>query len=140
MQYGKAAIITMLLLILGGCLREAFLEEKRIDVLKHADGEIDSAYENFREESESEKVKKAREILDEADWENAKVSMVRPADYMFAFEYDNVDAKVQAYMVWISPGNDRLELTTDSSKYVHLPASESAELYEIFTGEKLEDK
>lgn len=26
-------------------------------------------------------------ILDKADWENAKVDMVRPADYRFGFQF-----------------------------------------------------
>lgn len=65
--------------------------------------------------------------------------MERYADYQFQFprKYSNGDDKLASYLLWISPNGENVELMTDSDKYVKLTKEDSADLYEIITGEAL---
>ncbi|WP_377897080.1 hypothetical protein [Gottfriedia sp. OAE603] len=97
-------------------------------------------YEDFKVVKNNEKVKMVREILSKADWEHAKVDMVRPADYRFIFQFKNPDTQAKAvlYELWISPNKDQVELVIDAeSKYVQLDKKSSSEIFKILTGRKL---
>ena len=83
-----------------------------------------------------------KDILDDIDWENAKVNMARPADYRFIFQFINPEIKAKAvlYELWVSPNKDKVELVINAeSKYVQLDTAKSAELFEILTGGKLSE-
>ena len=123
-----------------GCSNTLENEEQNIEVQKRIGDEYN--YEDFKEITNSEKVKKVKEILNDIHWENAKVDMTRPADYRFGFEYENpnIEAKAVLYELWISPNKDKVELVIDAeSKYAQLDKNKSAILFEIITGEKLSD-
>ncbi|MER2058030.1 MAG: hypothetical protein ABTA16_04350 [Niallia sp.] len=123
-----------------GCSNTLENEEQNIEVQKRIGDEYN--YEDFKEITNSEKVKKVKEILNDIHWENAKVDMARPADYKFGFQYENpnIEAKAVLYELWISPNKDKVELVIDAeSKYAQLDKNKSALLFEIITGEKLSD-
>lgn len=140
-QYKKLMVtIGMILLFLAGCSNDLKDEEQRIEVQKYMGNE--NHYEDFKEINNNEQVKIVKEILSDIDWENAKVSMVRPPDYRFGFQYKdpNIEAKAVLYELWISPNKEKVELVIDAeSKYAQLDKENSAVLYEMITGEKLSD-
>jgi hypothetical protein len=115
-------------------------DEQKIKVQKRFDTE--NNYKDLKEITKNEDVQKVKKILDKADWENAKVDMVRRSDYRFGFQFKdpNIQAKALLYELWISPNNEQVELVIDiESKYVQLNKNKSAELFEILTGKKLSD-
>ncbi|MGG0178890.1 hypothetical protein ABEY15_22485 [Gottfriedia acidiceleris] len=123
-----------------GCSNLIGNEEQNIKVQKHI---VDvNNYEDFKVITSNKKVQKVREIIDNIDWEHAKVDMVHPADYRFIFQFKNpeINGKAVLYELWISPINDKVELViTAESKYVQLDKNNSTELYEILIGGKLSD-
>ncbi|MFJ7976759.1 hypothetical protein ACIQZI_13835 [Peribacillus sp. NPDC096379] len=123
-----------------GCSNALENEEQSIKVQKLIGDEYN--YEDFKEIINSEQVIKAKEVLNDIDWENAKVEMERPSDYRFGFQYKNpdIEAKAVLYELWISPNKDKVELVIDAeSKYAQLDKNKSAILFEIITGENLSD-
>ncbi|MCM3690879.1 hypothetical protein [Neobacillus niacini] len=134
------AIIGILFMCIVGCSNAIENEEQSIKVQKNLGNE--NNYEDFKEINQNERVKQVKEIVKDIDWENAKVSMVRPPDYRFGFQYKNpnIEAKAVLYELWISPNKDRVELVIDAeSKYTQLDKETSAVLYELITEEKLSD-
>lgn len=82
-----------------------------------------------------------KSILNDIDWENAKVNMAYPADYRFIFQFKNSEEKAVSYELWISPSKDKVELVIDAeSKYIQLDTDTSAELFKILVGEELSDQ
>ncbi len=133
-------LVTMFLFIVTGCVNGITNEEQRIVVQKRVGEE--NKYEDFKEVNDKVIVQKVKKIVEDVDWENAKVSMERPADYRFAFQYKNssIEAKAVLYELWISPNNDKVELVINAqSKYVQLNEKDSAVLFGIVTGGKLSD-
>jgi hypothetical protein len=134
-------IIGILLITFNvGCSNLIENEEQRIQVQKYMGNE--NNYEDFKEINRNERVKQVKEIVQDIDWENAKVSMVRPPDYKFGFQYKNpnIEAKAVLYELWISPNKDRVELVIDAeSKYTQLDKETAAVLYELITEAKLSD-
>jgi len=95
-------------------------------------------YEVIRVITDSSEVKQGKELVESLGWEDAKVSMVRPADFRFSFPIP--EAKVVLYELWISPDKDTVELVIHAeNKYVKLDESLSAELFELLTGDSLSD-
>lgn len=132
------AFIGILLIFITGCSNPIIKEEQNIEVQKRIGDE--NKYEDFKVITNSEQVQRVKGILENIDWENAKVEMIRPPDYRFAFYYKNpkIEAKAVLYELWISPNKDKVELVINAeSKYVQLDNNKSAELYEILTGENL---
>jgi hypothetical protein len=132
--------IGILFMLIVGCSNAIENEEQSIKVQKYM-GNKDN-YEDFKEINQNERVKQVREIVEDIEWENAQVSMVRPPDYRFGFQYKNpnIEAKAVLYELWISPNKDRVELVIDAeSKYAQLDKETSAVLYELITEEKLSD-
>jgi len=130
--------IRIISIFIAGCSNVIQGEEQYIEVEKRIGDE--NTYEEFNEITNNDRVQKVKKILDDIDWENAKVDMAHPADYRFAFQYENPEIKAKAvlYELWISPKKDKVELVIDTkSKYVQLDAHKSAELFEILTSEKL---
>jgi hypothetical protein len=125
--------------LLSGC-SSIGNEEQKIKIQKRFDP--DNNYKDFKEITKNEEVQKVKKILDQADWEDAKVDMARRADYRFGFQFKdpNIQAKALLYELWISPNKEQVELVIEiGSKYVQLNKNQSAELYEILTGKKLSD-
>jgi hypothetical protein len=132
--------IGIISIFIVGCSNDIVDKEQSIVVQKRVGDE--NKYEGFKEITNNEQVKKVREILDDIDWENAQVSMVRPADYSFGFQYNNpkIEAKTVLYELWLSPNKDQVELVIDAeSKYAQLDKNKSAILFEIITAKKLPD-
>ncbi len=128
------AFIGVISMFIAGCLNQ----EQNIDVQKRTGDE--NNYEDFKIITNNEQVQKVRKIIDNIDWETAKVQMIRPADYRFAFQFKN-EAKAVLYELWISPNKDKVELIiVAGNKYVQLDKNTSAELFEALTGEKLSDQ
>lgn len=125
------ALIGIISMSIAGCSNQ----EQSVEVQKRIGDE--NNYEDFKIITNHQQVQKIREIIDNIDWETAKVQMVRPADYRFAFQYKN-EAKAVLYELWISPKKDRVELIIDAgNKYVQLDKNTSAELFETLTGKNL---
>ena len=132
--------IGIILIFIAGCSDVINNEEQKIEVQMRIGDE--NNYEDFKEITDHEQVKKVQKILDDIDWKNAKVDMARPADYIFYFQFNNpeIEAKAVLYELWISPNKDKVELVIDAqSKYSQLDKKKSGELFEILTGEKLAD-
>lgn len=140
MRHFKYLIASIGIILIAGCSNSLEIEEKNIEVQKLISDEYEFEDSKEIKITNNEKIKKVKEILDDIDWENAKVDMVRPADYRFSFQSKNpeIEAKAALYELWISPNKDRVELVIDAeSKYIQLDKNQSAELFEILTGEKL---
>lgn len=134
------AFIGIISIFIVGCSNVINTEEQYVEVQKRIGDE--NKYEDFREITDNEQVQKVKDILNDIDWENAKVDMAQPADYRFIFQFENpeIEAKAVSYELWISPNKDKVELVIDAeSKYIQLDKSKSAELFEILTGGKLSD-
>lgn len=132
--------IGIISILLVGCSSEIETEEQYIAIQKRVGDE--NKYEDFKEITDNEQVQKVKDILNDIDWENAKVNMVHPADYRFIFQFKNpkIEAKAVLYELWVSPNKDKVELVIDAEiKYVQLNTSKSAELFEILTGGKLSE-
>lgn len=128
-------------IFITGCSNPLKNEEQNIEVQKRI-GDDDN-YEDFKEITNNEQAQKVKEILNDINWENAKVDMVFPADYRFRFQFKNpeIEAIAVLYELWISPNKDKVELVIDAeSKYIQLDKKKSAELFEILTGEKLSEQ
>ncbi len=133
-------LIATFLIILTGCSNKIENEEQKIAVSKRVGNE--NKYEGFRGINDSKQVLKVKEILSETDWQNAKVDMSRPADYLFVFKFINPEIKAKAvlYRIWISPNKDKLEIVKGESQYAHLTKENSAILFKIITGDELVKK
>lgn len=125
-----------ILLFISGCLNG--INSQKISVQKRISDE--EAFEDFREITQKEQVKKAIDIIDNANWENEVVEMETYADYRFQIQFKNSsEPKVASYLMWISHDRESLEVVTDTGKYVKLNKENSSILYQILTGEKLKD-
>src|SRR5690606_9934374 len=96
---------------------------------------------DYKEVTQKQQVKKAIDIVKQADWDNVIVEMAGYADYQFQFPFKNRSGnedKIASYLLWISPLGENLEIVTDTGKYVKLSKQDSADLFEILTGEALE--
>ncbi|MBE4909940.1 hypothetical protein IMZ08_18040 [Bacillus luteolus] len=137
MKFYKTGIVmfTMFLFVVAGCVKGITNEEQKIVVQKRVGEE--NKYGEFKEVTDNVIVQKVKKIVEDVVWENAKVSMVRPADYRFAFQYKNpeIEAKGILYELWISPNKDKVELVINGeSKYAQLNEKDSAVLLGILTG------
>ncbi len=123
-----------ILLVGSGCVNEMI--GQKITVQKRTGEE--NIFEDFKEVTQRKQVTKAIDIVKNANWENAKVEMERYADYQFQFPSKNSNEdKIASYLLWISPNSENLEIVTHSDRYVKLTKHDSADLYEILTGEEL---
>jgi hypothetical protein len=128
----------IILMFLVSCSKDIENEEQILKVQQYMGNENNA----FIEIHTKERVQQVKDIVANIDWENAQVSMVRPPDYRFGFQYKNpnIEAKTVLYELWISPDKDKVELVIDAeSKYAQLDKKNSAILYELITEEKLSD-
>lgn len=133
------AFIGIFSIFIIGCSNQLINEEQYIKVQKR----IGDNYKDFKEITDNEQNQKVKDILKEIDWENAKIEMVRPADYRFSFQSENfgIEAKAVSYELWISPNKDKVALViNDENKYIQLDNNKSDELFEILTSEKLSEQ
>lgn len=133
-------LIAIFSIIATGCSNELGNHEQKIKVQKRIGEEY--KFQDFKEVSDNKKVLKVKDILNDADWENAKVNMSHPPDFQFVFLFKNPDIvqeRTDLYKVWISPNNDNLEIVQNDNKYVKLSKERSEILFEFITGVKLFD-
>ncbi|TDY02294.1 UNVERIFIED_CONTAM: hypothetical protein BJ099_11086 [Lysinibacillus xylanilyticus] len=122
------------MLVTSGCLNE--MVGQKITVQKRTGEE--NIFEDYKEVNQKKQVEKAYGIVKNANWENTKVELARYADYQFQFPFKNSsENKIASYLLWITPNGENLEIVTDTNKYVKLTKQDSADLYEILTGEEL---
>jgi len=122
------------MLVTSGCLNE--MVGQKITVQKRTGEE--NIFEDYKEVNQKKQVEKANGIIKNANWENKKGEMDRYADYQFQFPFKNSNEnKIASYLLSITPNGENLEIITDSDKYVKLTKQDSADLYEILTGEEL---
>ena len=139
MNIYKYLVVFMIFISIGaaGCsngVKDVTTGGHTIEVQKRI-GDEDN-YEIFKVITDDEQVNKGKELLDELDWEDAKVSMVRPADFRFSFP--NSEAKAVLYELWTGPNKDLVELVINAeNKYIKIEKNKSAELFELLTGERL---
>lgn len=94
-------------------------------------------YKHTVDMNDNKQVEQIKAILNNIEWENAKVEMLTPPDYKFKLNANN---EVIVYDLWISPNKDKIELIIPSdSKYAEVDEKTSAELFEMLTGNKLSD-
>ncbi|MGE7837393.1 hypothetical protein ABE042_09645 [Viridibacillus arvi] len=141
MKFTKTLFVSlaMVLFVITGCSNGKVDLGEKIEVDKRIGNE--NEYEEFKEITDSKQVQKVKDILDEIDWENAKVDMERPADYRFWFQFKSpkIEAKAVTFELWISPNKDKVEIVRGDNQYVQLNEEDSTVLFEILTGEKLSD-
>ncbi|MBS4199211.1 hypothetical protein KHA93_06025 [Bacillus sp. FJAT-49732] len=128
--------LLIVLLVTSGCLDEII--EQKITIQKRTGEE--NIFEDFKEVTKRKQVKKAIDIVKNATWKNEKVEMASYADYQFQFPSKNSNGskgKIASYLLWISSNGENLEIVTDSDRYVKLTKQDSADLYDILTGEEL---
>lgn len=126
-------LVSMVLTGCSGDEKDVIAGGNTIEVQKRISDE--DKYEIFKVIDDKEKVNKGKEFIDDLDWEDAKVSMLRPADFRFSFP--NLEAKVILYELWIGPNKDSVELVINAeSKYVKLRKRKSKEIIDLLTGEK----
>ena len=126
--------VLSVLLVSSGCVNEMIGQKITV---QNRTGE-ENIFEDFKEVTQRKQVTKAIDIVKNANWENAKVEMERYSDYQFQFPSKNSsEDKIASYLLWISPNGENLEIVTDSDKYVKLTKHDSADLFEILTGEEL---
>jgi hypothetical protein len=129
-------IISLLTIIIicSSCLAEG--KGQKITVQKRVGG--DENYVDFNEVTDEKKVRKAMEIVENADWKDVEVEMPRYFDYQFQFPFkSSSEDKIASYLLWVNANDQKLEIVTDSNKYVELTKQNSEILYEILTGEEL---
>ena len=133
------ALVALITILVGGCSNDDFNFEQYIIVDKRVGK--DNRYEELHEIRDNDQVQKVLDILDNINWENAKMEMIRPPDYQFVFQYKdpNIEAKAVPYSLWIGPNKDKVELIMGDSSYIQLNKEKSAELVEILIGEKISD-
>ena len=132
------AFIAIVSILITGCSNPLKKEEQYIKVQKRLGDEAN--YEDFQEITNTDQVQQVKEIVGDINWENAVVNMVRPPDYRFMFQYKNpeIEAKAVLYELWINQNSDKVELVIDAEmKYSQLDNKQSAELFELLTGEKI---
>lgn len=124
-----------ILLFTTGCLNA--IQGQKITVQKRTGEEV--FFEDFKEINQKKQVKKAIDIVENANWESSKeVEMKRHADYKFPFPFKNSsDNKIASYLLWVSTDEGFLEIVTAGDRYVRLTKKDSASLYEILIGEEL---
>jgi hypothetical protein len=124
--------VFIVLILLSGCLNK---NEQLISVQKHV-GDKNYQFAAYKEPIESNKALKAREILNNANWEESKLDLdkIRPPDYRFYFNKHKKGTKIVVYLVWTSPDRDKLELRKDEgSKYLQLNRDDSELILEAIT-------
>ena len=101
-------------------------EEEMLFIEKRVGTE--NQYEQFKKITDKEKVEKVLNILQKANWKNAKVEMAHPPD----FRINN------KYLIWLTPQKDMLEVIIQGqNKYTKLTEKDSEVFYNIITNEKL---
>ncbi len=93
-------------------------------------------YDDFNEITNDSQVQKAIKIVKNANWANVKVKMSRSPDYMFQFPFKDSrgsEEKIASYSLWVNSNGKRIEIVTDSGKYVELREQETNMLYNILT-------
>lgn len=121
--------VFIVLILLSGCSNK----NEGITVQKLVD---DKNYQTvaYRAPIESNKALKAREILNNANWEESKVDLGSYPNYVFFLNKRKFGTKVVVYSVWTSPDRDKLELMKDDrSKYVQLNRADSELIFEAIT-------
>ncbi len=129
--------ISVFLLIVVGCSNGIENKGNMIGVEKRV-GEEDK-YEHYNDITDSEEVKKVKDILDNITWKDGAVNMVSPPHYKFYFEDDNGKTSEIVYELWISPDKGKVELVIDSeTKFVKISEPVSVELFKLITGNELD--
>ncbi len=118
--------------LVSGCT----LKTQKITIQKRIGDE--NVFEDYKEVTQSKQVNKAIEVIENAEWKSNNVEMKDFADYQFQFPFKNSNEnKIASYLLWINPNGENLEIVTDNDRYVKLTKQDSADLYEILTGEEL---
>lgn len=134
-------VVVMLLLIMG-CENEGNQDTHLYKRAIHVEKQVGDSgnYEQIRKVQEGKEVKRLKDALDQSEWQKEKIQMNRPPNYQFIFAFKNTqitDDPVQ-YKVWITPDHRQLEVVSGDSAYTKLPIEQSATVFEVLTGEKLE--
>lgn len=130
-------LISFFTILLAGCSNGVEIEGNVILVEKRFGEE--NKYEQFKEITNQGTVQKAKDILENINWEQAEVSMAYPPHYKFRFK-GNKEQVEGIYDLWISPNKEQVELVKEGEgKYVQLNSSESSSLIEIITGVNLSE-
>ena len=132
----KKKLIILLIaffVLVSGCSFQA----QKVTIQKRTG--VENVFEDYREITQRKHVKKAIEIVKNANWEKDKAEMKGFPDYQFQFPFKNdKNTKIASYSLWISQNGENLEIVTDSDRYVKLAKQDSADLYEILVGDTLE--
>lgn len=124
----------LILFVNTGCTSETEKEFKQ-DIKVQKRIEDQNSFDDFRTISDHEQVEKVREILDEAEWEKAKVEREGPPEYQFIFEPKDstIEAKAVLYQVWIR--NNILNIDSGDNHNTQLDDENSKLLFDILIGE-----
>ncbi|MBO1000614.1 hypothetical protein IOC57_23075 [Bacillus sp. SD075] len=90
-------------------------------------------FEAYKEKIEMGKTKKAKEIVQNADWEQFALEKDHPkADFIFYFNDEKSEGKIAVFYVWVNTDENIVELTKDQhSQYVELNRKDSATILRL---------
>ncbi|WP_064092997.1 hypothetical protein [Rossellomorea aquimaris] len=134
-----SVLITLALFLVTGCSMGSEYEKQNIIVQKRIEKE--NKYEDSKKITNNKHVKEVKRILKETNWKSAQVDFFRPADYQFSFQFENpdIESKTVIYSVWNHSKKDILQISTQGGEYTQLTKEESSILFEIISGEKMDD-
>jgi hypothetical protein len=110
------------------------LEETIINVQERVGKE--NEYKDIKLINIVDQFKSVLEILNDTNWENAKVQMAQPPHYKISFIKKGSGEEIETFFVWITPQKDRLEVVRVSGGYAKLTKKNSDVLFEVLTGVK----
>ncbi|MGM9928868.1 MAG: hypothetical protein ACI35P_13055 [Bacillus sp. (in: firmicutes)] len=125
------------LFLIAGCSNGSESEGSKILVQERVGEE--NEYKHFKEITDNQTVKRAKDILESISWENAEVNMAIYPQYKFHFEGDTEQPE-RIYDIYINPNTGTAELVNIyEGEYAKLSKSELVKLFETTIGIKLSD-
>lgn len=84
----------------------------------------------YQKTTNKKMAKEAIQLLNEVDWQSARIGKARPADYKIQFSNSLTDAKTPVYEIWLSPHKDKLEIVVPATnQYAQLDRHMSKQLF-----------
>lgn len=141
------ALVVLFTIIIVGCSNggetkgssfvihlEFNLEETIINVQERVGKE--NEYIDFKLIDKEKQFKTVLDLLNDTNWENAEVQIAQPPDYKFSFMNNGSGEEIEAFLVWVTPKKDRLEVIRVSGGYAKLSKKNSDVLVKFLTGER----
>lgn len=128
MQHLKIVLSLAISVIgLAGCQSTKQSIEQRINIETYTDHDYHSSINTVS-------AKETIALLNDVEWQSARIGKARPADYKVQFSNSLTDAKTPVYEIWLSPHKDRLEIIVPTTnRYAQLDRQTSQALFKMLT-------